>query len=109
MMPGMNPRQMQRMMQQMGIKSEDIKARRVIIELEVERMVIDNPQVTMVEMQGQKTYQIMGEARTESVVSSEDIRMVSEQTGVSEEEAKKGLEESNGDIAEAIMKLKQEQ
>jgi len=34
------------------------------------------------------------------------VNMVSEQAQVSEEEARKALEETNGDIAEAIMKLK---
>jgi nascent polypeptide-associated complex subunit alpha len=105
-MPGMNPRQMQKMMQQMGIKSQEIKANRVIIEGEGERTIIENPQVTLVEMQGQKSYQITGNAHTESAISEDDVKMVAEQTGASEEDARKALEESNGDIAEAIMKLK---
>jgi nascent polypeptide-associated complex subunit alpha len=105
-MGGMNPRQMQRLMQQMGIKNEEIKASRVIIEQEGERIVIEDPQVTLIEMQGQKSYQIAGNARTESITSSGDIQMVVEQTGASEAEAKKALEETKGDIAEAIMRLK---
>jgi nascent polypeptide-associated complex subunit alpha len=106
MMPGMNPRQMQRMMQQMGIKSEDIKASRVVIEREGENVIIENPQITLIEMQGQKSYQIVGNERTESVLGEEDVRMVAEQSGASEEEARKALGEAGGDIAEAIMKLK---
>jgi nascent polypeptide-associated complex subunit alpha len=105
-MGGMNPRQMQRMMQQMGIKNEEIKASRVIIEQEGERIIIESPNVTLIEMQGQKSYQITGNARTESLVSTDDIKMVAEQADVSESEAKKALEEAKGDIAEAIMKLK---
>ncbi len=107
-MPGMNPRQMQRMMQQMGIKSDEIKASKVIIEKEGEKIVIDNPQVTLIEMQGQRTYQVLGEERTESLLNPDDINLVSEQTGANQEDAKKALEESNGDIAEAIMKLKKD-
>jgi nascent polypeptide-associated complex subunit alpha len=57
-------------------------------------------------MQGQKSYQITGNAHTESAISEDDVKMVAEQTGASEENARKALEESNGDIAEAIMKLK---
>lgn len=105
-MGGMNPRQMQRLMQQMGIKSEEIESTRVIIEKEGERLVIDKPQVTLIEMQGQKSYQIIGEARAESLVGGDDVKLVAEQAGVSEAEAKKALEEAKGDIAEAIMKLK---
>ncbi|PIN83313.1 hypothetical protein COV61_03470, partial [Candidatus Micrarchaeota archaeon CG11_big_fil_rev_8_21_14_0_20_47_5] len=36
MFPGVNPKQMEQMMRQMGIKSEEIKAKRVIIEKEGE-------------------------------------------------------------------------
>ncbi len=105
-MGGMNPRQMQRLMQQMGIKNEEIKAARVIIEKEGEKIILEDPQVMLVEMQGQRSYQISGRERAESVISPEDVKMVAEQTGASEADAKKALEESGGDIAEAIMKLK---
>ncbi|MFH1471000.1 MAG: nascent polypeptide-associated complex protein [Candidatus Micrarchaeota archaeon] len=104
-MGGMNPRQMQRMMQQMGIKSEEIKAARVVIEKEGEKIIIDEPQVTLIEMQGQKSYQIVGKERFEAAISDEDVKMVVGQTGASEADARKALEESGGDIAEAIMKL----
>jgi nascent polypeptide-associated complex subunit alpha len=106
MMPGMNPKQMQKMMQQMGIKSEEIKASRVIIEGEGERTIIEDPQVTLIEMQGQKSYQITGNSRTESAISDDDVKMVAGQTGAAEADARKALEETGGDIAEAIMKLK---
>jgi len=106
-MGGMDPRKMKMMMKQLGIKSEDIDAKRVIFELENGKLVIDNPQVSAIDMQGQKTYTVMGEARKESAgIPEEDIKMVCEQAGVSEEEAKKALEEADGDIAEAISKLK---
>ena len=36
----------------------------------------------------------------------DDVKLVMEQTGKSEKEARKALEETKGDIAEAIMKLK---
>lgn len=105
-MGGMNPRQMQRLMQQMGIKSEEIKASRVIIEKEGERTIIEDPQVTLIDMQGQRSYQIVGKERTEAAISADDVKMVAEQTGATEADARKALEESGGDIAEAIMKLK---
>ena len=49
----------------------------------------------------------MGEAREESKgIPDGDIKMVAAQASVSEEDAKKALEESGGDIAEAITRLK---
>ncbi|MCR4335332.1 MAG: nascent polypeptide-associated complex protein [archaeon] len=106
-MGGMDPRKMKMMMKQLGIKNEDIDAKRVIFELENGRLIIDNPQVSAIDMQGQKTYTVMGEAREEQGgIPEEDIKMVCEQAGVSEEEAKTALEEADGDIAEAISKLK---
>ena len=106
-MGGMDPRKMKMMMKQLGIKSEEIDAKRVIFELENGRLVIENPQVSAIEMQGQKTYTVSGEARQEEGgIPGEDVKMVAEQASVSEEEARKALEESEGDIAEAIVKLK---
>lgn len=107
MMPSMNPKQMERMMKQMGIKNTQLEAKRVVIEGDGGRVVIDNPQVTMIEMGGQKTFQIMGEAREEKDDdnSEEDIKVVMEKTGKSKEEAQRALEETDGDIAEAILKL----
>ncbi len=107
MMPGgMNPKQMGRMMKQMGIKNEDLAAKEVIITLEDgTKLVFENPSVNMIEMQGQKTYTISGSAKEENSIPQDDIKMVAEQASVSEEEAKKALEENDGDIAEAISKL----
>ena len=114
MFPGMgkmNPRQMQAMLKQFGIKSEEVKAKRVVFELENGKVVIENPQVTAMDVQGQKTYTVMGEAREEKgvlEVPEEDIQMVMDQTGASKEDALNALKECNGDIAEAIARLKKE-
>jgi nascent polypeptide-associated complex subunit alpha len=110
MFPGMgkmNPAQMKALMRQFGIKSEDIPAKRVIFELDEGRIIIEEPQVTAMHVQGQKTYTVMGEEKTEkNGIPESDIEMVAEQTNSSKEKAKKALEETNGDIAEAILKLK---
>jgi nascent polypeptide-associated complex subunit alpha len=104
---GMNPRQMERMMQQMGIKSEEIPAKRVIIEKDDESIVIENPSVMSIEQGGSKSYQISGgEISFIPNISEEDVKLVSEQTGASADEAKIALIEAQGDVAEAIMKLK---
>jgi len=108
--PGMgkiNPKQMQSMMKQFGIKTEEIAAKRVVFELQDKKIIIDAPNVTAMVMSGQKTYTVMGQEREESAgVPEEDVKMVAAQAHVSEAHAKKALEETNGDIAEAILKLK---
>lgn len=106
MFGGIDPKKMQAMMRQMGIKQEDIEASRVIIESTDRKIVIDNPSVQKITMQGQDSWQIAGEAREESAgVSGEDVKMVMEKTGASEEKARRALEASNGDMAEAILAL----
>ncbi|MFH1225206.1 MAG: nascent polypeptide-associated complex protein [Candidatus Diapherotrites archaeon] len=110
MFPGMrniNPGQMNKMMQSLGIKSETIEAKRVIFEMEGKRLIIDEPNVSAIDMQGQKTYTVMGKAREEQAgVPDEDVEMVAQSAGVGKEKAKKALEETKGDIAEAINSLK---
>ncbi|MBP2143307.1 nascent polypeptide-associated complex subunit alpha [Methanococcus voltae] len=124
MFPGggrMNPRmikQMQNMMKDMGMDAKDIKALKVTIELDDKLLVFEKPKVQVMDMMGNKTYSITGRAKKvaktvekiEDVevtldVTKEDIEMVVSQCNVTEEEAKKALEEANGDIAEAILKL----
>ena len=107
MMPGMDPRQMQQMMKQMGIKSEEISAKSVVIETDEAKLIIENPQVTKISMQGNDSFQISGTVRKEESISQEDVKMVAEQGEVSEEKARDALVEAKGDIAEAIMKLKE--
>ena len=110
MLPGMrgiNPKQMQKMMKQMGIKSEEIDAKRVVFELEGRQLIIDEPNVTAINMQGQKTYTVIGEAREEKAgIPEEDIRMVMEQAKVDRKKAEGALRKNEGDIAEAILELK---
>ena len=108
MFGGMNPAKMQGMMKKMGISQMPLNVKRVIFEMEEENLIIDEPSVIKVMMQGQETYQVSGEAVEESAesFSAEDVEMVVEKTGKSEEEVRVALEESDGDIAEAIMGLK---
>ena len=112
MIPGMNPRKMNQMMKKMGIKQNEIDAQEVIIRTPEHDIVITNPSVSKVNMMGQQTYQIAGqeeirEHETAPDISEEDIKTVMEQAGVSEEVAKKAIEEHDGDLAETIMALKE--
>ncbi|OQA68749.1 MAG: Nascent polypeptide-associated complex protein [Candidatus Diapherotrites archaeon ADurb.Bin253] len=100
---------MQGMLKKMGISQEEIDASRVIIEkTDNSRIIIDNPSVTKIKMQGQETFQIAGDISEESAkeeTSEEDIKMIIEKTGVSEEIARETLEKNNGDLAETILEL----
>jgi len=105
---GLNPKKMQEMMKQLGIKQQEIDAERVIIEKrDGKRLVIEEPTVVKINMQGTETLQISGGIAEEENegISEEDVKIVAEKTRKSEEEARKALEEANGDLAEAITKL----
>jgi nascent polypeptide-associated complex subunit alpha len=107
---GIDPRKLDTMMKKMGIENKTIEATKVIIETTTNKITINNPSVTEVSMQGQKTYQIVGEPTIENKgPSSEDISLVAESANVSEEQAKKALEETNGDLAKAIDFFKKEE
>lgn len=107
-MGGMNPRQMKKLMRQMGIRMEELEGvKEVIIRLENKEIVIKEPVVTVITAQGEKSYQIIGPEEVKPIISisEDDIKLVMEQTGVDYETAKKALEEAEGDLAEAILKL----
>ena len=107
MFPNIDPKKMQAVMKQMGIAQAEIPASRVIIEkTDGEKIVIRNPSVTMIKMQGNESFQISGDIseNDEEGFSDEDVKTVMEKTRCSEEDAINALEET-GDLAEAIMKL----
>ena len=64
--------------------------------------------------QGKESFQITGdvhESEIDSVdvnVSNEDVEMVAGQAGVSQDAARKALEEAEGDIAKAIIDVAEE-
>jgi len=103
---GLNPKKMQQMMKQLGINSEEIEAKRVIIEKSNGRIVIENPDIQKITTQGQESWQIIGEAREEAGgINEDDIQFVIEKTGKEKELVKRVLEETQGDVAETILKL----
>lgn len=110
MMPGrINPRQMNQMMKKLGINVKEIEnVKKVVIQTDKKEYIFDDAEVTIMDAQGQKTYQISGRPKIldlKDEINKEDIDLIIEQTGKTIEEAKKALEETNGDIAEAIIKL----
>lgn len=111
MIPGINPREMQKAMRRLGIKQEEIEANEVIIRTDDKEIVIANPQVSKVNMMGQETYQIIGKAEehqisSEAGINDDDVKTVMEQTGATEEKAREAIEENDHDLAKAIISLR---
>jgi len=109
-MPNINPRMMKQAMKRMGIQQEEIDAVEVIIRTSEKEIIISDPQVSKVNMMGQETWQVTGRAEerslsTEPEINDEDIKTVMDQANVSEGQARKAIEETKGDIAEAILNL----
>ena len=110
MFPGVSPREMQKAMKRLGIKQEEIDAELVIIKTHDKDLVIRNPQVSRVNMMGQETFQVVGsieevEKDAKAEINEEDIDTIIGQTNCTKEEAMEAIEESNGNLAEAILKL----
>ncbi|MFX1376858.1 MAG: nascent polypeptide-associated complex protein [Promethearchaeota archaeon] len=124
-------RQMRRRMQQQGIEMDQIDATRVIIEGSEKTLVLEQPEVVLMKQAGQEIYQIIGQAEELSSdnltvvtdpkikddelmeetevkpsITENDIMLVATQANVDREEAETVLKECDGDIAKAILFLK---
>ena len=122
---GMNPRKMKQMMEQMGIDMSDIDAEEVIIRTPDEELVFTDADVQLMEAQGQKTYQVVGDPESRaladgesaddgedssdsaagSAVDEDDVEIVAMRTGVDEDTAREALEANDGDLADAVDEL----
>ena len=101
----MNPKKMEAMMKQLGMAQENINASKVVIEKQDnKKIIIENPSVTKIKVQGQESFQISGDVSEEISFSEQDIKTVMEKTGRNKEESKNALEKT-GDLAEAILEL----
>jgi nascent polypeptide-associated complex subunit alpha len=111
----MNPREAKRMMQRMGMNMDAVQdVEQVIIKTSSKDIIIEQPEVAILQVQGQKMFQVVGGKVTEKLserkapalaVSEEDVKLVADQTGKSIEEVRKALEECEGDLAKAILLL----
>lgn len=124
-------RQMRRKMQQQGIDMDQVDATRVIIEGPEKTLVISQPEVILMKQAGQEIYQIIGaaqeyspdeiivgetenleeleqltESETKPIITENDIMLVAAQANVDREDAEATLIDCNGDIAKAILLLK---
>lgn len=121
---GRDPRQMQMMMRRLGMTTEELPdVEEVIVVTKSKEHIFRAPEVTILTVQGVRTYQVVGtpeiRARTPtgptplpatqppqpSGPPEEDVRLVMEQANVSREEAIEALFQSNGAPAEAILKI----
>ncbi|SFS01734.1 Nascent polypeptide associated complex NAC [Halomicrobium zhouii] len=126
---GLNPRKMKQMMEQMGIDMEDIDAEEVIIRTPDEELYFTDAEVQLMEAQGQKTYQVVGDPESrergadsggESAsgdagsaeaggdaggIPDDDVELVAMRAGVGEDAAREALEEADGDLAAAVERL----
>jgi len=107
------------MMQRMGMNMDSVPdVQQVIIRAPSKDIVIDEPEVAILQVQGQKMYQVIGGQVSEQApgkfasaaaakpsFSDEDVQLVADQTGKSLERAKEALEECGGDLAKAILLL----
>ena len=124
---GLNSRKMKQMMEQMGIDIEEIDAQEVVITTPDGKLVFTDAEVQKMDAQGQETYQVVGspelreagaleadadedaeeatEAADDAGVPDEDVELVAQRTGASEEAAREALEASGGDLAAAVERL----
>jgi nascent polypeptide-associated complex subunit alpha len=110
----MNPREARRMMQRMGMNMGAMPdVEQVIFKTSSKEIIVENPEVTVMEMQGQKIFQVMGDRITEKAVEKEvkipeeDVQLVATQANVSSDQARAALEQTKGDLAQAILLLSQ--
>jgi nascent polypeptide-associated complex subunit alpha len=106
----------EQMMKKMGLKMEEVVgAIEVTIRTSEKLIKISNPSVLKCELQGQTFFQVTGNPeevapsqveKTPVQLPEEDIMLVAQQAGVSQDEARKALEATDGDLAQAIILLK---
>jgi len=85
----------------------------VVLRTREKEICIENPEVAVVEVQGQRIFQVAGGKITEKsierklTVPEEDVQLVAQQAKVSLDQARTALEQTNGDLAQAILILTQ--
>lgn len=105
MLPNINPGMMRQAMKRMGIQQQDMQATEVIIKTKDGDYVVKDPDVIKIKMSGQESLQITGKIEKMPSIKEEDVKLVAEQSKCKEGDARKALEQSDGDIAQAILKL----
>jgi len=99
------------MMRRMGLNMTPLEVDEVILKTKEKEIIIQDPEVAVLEVQGQKIFQITGgeiserERERKISIPEEDVQLVAQQTGVSLERARAALEQTDGNLAQAILLL----
>jgi nascent polypeptide-associated complex subunit alpha len=110
MMRGGN-REMRRMMDKMGLDMTEIpNVQEVIIKTDKKEIIIAKPSVTEMKAKDNSIFQVIADSYEEKelenpIFSDQDIELVCQQAGVDKEQAINALNESEGDLARAILLL----
>ncbi|MGC9009254.1 MAG: nascent polypeptide-associated complex protein [Sulfolobales archaeon] len=107
-------RDLEKQLRKLGVKISSIDGvNSVLIETKDKEIILENPQVIVMEFKGQKIYQIIASSEKtidltqqssgSLEITDEDVEFVAQQTGLSREEAKQLLIRAGGDIAKALM------
>ncbi|NPA23838.1 MAG: ubiquitin [Crenarchaeota archaeon] len=130
-----NPRKLRKMLKNLDISNLKLEEVPNVVKVEIvfrdgTRLVIDTPAVAKMNIGGLVVFQIQAQASTirreekpqsaptsgqemliareeKKPYTDEDVELVVQETGCTREEAMRVLEETKGDIAEAIMLLKE--
>lgn len=112
-------REFKRALKRLGISAE-LKEIPDVERVVIERagpfdVVVENPQVAVLTIEGQTVVYVVGQlkevekakeaAAEEAPFTEEDVQLVAAETGASLEEARKALIATKGDLAQAIMML----
>jgi nascent polypeptide-associated complex subunit alpha len=99
------------MLERMGLDMNQIPdVKEVIIRTSSKDLVIREANVSEINAKGMRVFQVMGSdveeiEREKPKFTEEDVLLVAQQAGVSKERASVALEESDGDLAQAILQL----
>ena len=113
-----NDRQMKQAMKKMGIKQSSIDGvTEVVIRTKDKELVVKNADVICIEMGGSVSYQVSGVTEERAIgadgvakatVPEEDVELVMSQVNCDREKAIAALEATDGQPAEAIIKIMSE-
>jgi len=113
-----SPREARRLMNRMGVKMETLDGvDKVVIYMVGKELLIEEPNVMVMEVGGQRVFQITGKVSEKTVekveeipekpeISEEDVMLLASQTGASVEEARRALKEAGGNLASALILLR---
>ena len=104
-------RQTRRMLERMGVSMDQIEGvEEVIIRTSDKDLVIKNATVSEMKMKGSRTFTVVGEdveerMREKPKFTREDVLLVAQQANVTEAKAEQALKDTDGDLAQAILRL----